>query len=58
MGGIPIPASLPVSHVEETFDQDGRVRDPKLAAKIGPFLDELVWYAEALMHHRKRAASC
>jgi NAD(P)H-dependent FMN reductase len=56
MGGIPIPVALPVSHVEETFDQEGSVLDPKLAGRIGPFLDELVWYAEALMQQRKRDA--
>jgi NAD(P)H-dependent FMN reductase len=54
MGGIPIPATLPVSHVEEAFDPDGGVRDPKLAARIGPFLDELVWYTEALVRQRAR----
>jgi NAD(P)H-dependent FMN reductase len=57
MGGIPIPVTLPISHVDETVDQEGGVRDPKLAARIGPFLDELVWYAEALLEHRRKDAS-
>jgi len=57
MGGIPIPLTLPVSHVEESVDQEGGVRDPKLAVRIGPFLDELVWYAEALLEQRRKDAS-
>jgi chromate reductase, NAD(P)H dehydrogenase (quinone) len=48
MGGVPIPAKLPVSQVGETFDEHGCLRDPKLAARMGPFLDELVWYTLAL----------
>jgi NAD(P)H-dependent FMN reductase len=57
MGGVPIPAALPVSRVEETFDEEGRLHDPKLAARIGPFLDELVWYAQALACQRSRDAA-
>jgi NAD(P)H-dependent FMN reductase len=56
MGGIPIPAALPVSRVEEAFDERGDIRDQKLAARIGPFLDELVWYTEALVRQRRRDA--
>jgi NAD(P)H-dependent FMN reductase len=52
MGGLPIPAALPVSHVGEAFDEAGGVRDPKLATRIGPFLNELVWYTLALARQR------
>ena len=54
MGGVPIPATLPVSRVDEAFDERGGLRDPKLAARLGPFLDELIWYTLALA--RQRAA--
>jgi NAD(P)H-dependent FMN reductase len=54
MGGVPIPAALPVSLVDETFDEQGGLRDPRLAARVGPFLDELVWYTQALAHRRGR----
>jgi NAD(P)H-dependent FMN reductase len=50
LGGVPIPATLPVSKVEEAFDEHGGLRDPKLAARMGPFLDEMVWYTQALKH--------
>jgi NAD(P)H-dependent FMN reductase len=55
LGGVPIPASLPVSRVDEVFDEPGGLRDPKMAARVGPFLDELTWYAQALARHRGRA---
>jgi NAD(P)H-dependent FMN reductase len=54
MGGVPIPAAFPVSRVDEGFDEQGGLRDPRLAARLGPFLDELVWYTQALLRHRGR----
>jgi NAD(P)H-dependent FMN reductase len=48
MGGVPIPVALPVSRVDEAFDEQGGLCDSKLAARVGPFLDELVWYTQAL----------
>jgi hypothetical protein len=35
MGGVPIPVVLPVSRVDEAFDEPGTLRDPKLAARVG-----------------------
>ena len=52
LGGVPIPVTLPVSKVDEAFDELGSLRDPKLAARVRPFLDELVWYTLALAHQR------
>ncbi len=52
MGGVPIPVTLPVSRVAEAFDEGGRLCDPKLDARIGPFLDELIWYTRSLSHPR------
>jgi NAD(P)H-dependent FMN reductase len=54
MGGVPIPVALPVSRVDEAFDEPGTLRDPKLAARVGPFIDELIWYARALASPRGR----
>jgi NAD(P)H-dependent FMN reductase len=56
LGGVPIPATLPVSQVGDAFDEHGGVRDPKLAARMGPFLDELVWYTRALASQSGRDA--
>ena len=52
LGGVPIPVTLPVSKVDEAFDELGSLRDPKLAARVSPFLDELIWYTLALAHQR------
>ncbi len=54
MGGVPIPAAFPVSRVDEGFDEHGGLRDPKLGARLGPFVDELVWYTRALMRQGGR----
>jgi hypothetical protein len=48
MGGVPIPVALPVSRVDKAFDEPGTLRDPKLAARVRPFIDELIWYVRAL----------
>jgi NAD(P)H-dependent FMN reductase len=52
MGGVPIPATLPVSRVDEAFDAQGILRDSRLADRLGPFIDEMVWYTQALSRHR------
>jgi NAD(P)H-dependent FMN reductase len=54
MGGVPIPIALPVSRVDEAFDESGGLRDTKLASRAAPFLDELVWYTRALAPPRRR----
>ena len=41
MGGVPIRLALPVSRVDEAFDEPGTFRDPKLAARVRPFIDEV-----------------
>jgi NAD(P)H-dependent FMN reductase len=48
MGGVPIPVAFPVSRVDEAFHQPGGLRDAKLAARVDPFVDELIWYTRAL----------
>ncbi len=51
MGAAPIPASLPVSRVNQTFSDDGPT-DPDFAGRAGRFLDELVWWTEAVVLQR------
>ncbi len=48
LGGVPIPATLPVSQVDDSFDEPGGLRDPKLADRAGAFIEELIWYTRAL----------
>lgn len=54
MGAAPIPASLPVSRVGQTFDDDGPT-DGGLADRAARFVDELLWWTEASA--RQRAGS-
>jgi NAD(P)H-dependent FMN reductase len=53
MGGVPIPVALPVSRVDDAFDEPGGLRDAKVAARVEPFLDELIWYARMLSVSRR-----
>jgi len=48
LGGVPIPAVLPVSRVKESFDSEGKPLDPGLAKRAREYFDELLWYTEAL----------
>jgi len=51
MGAQPVPASLPVSRVNQSFTDDGPT-DPEFADKAGRFLDEVVWWTEAAVRQR------
>ena len=53
LGGIPMSEKFPVSKVQEAFDDQGVPRDPTLKEKLRPLLDELLWYTEAVVRHRR-----
>jgi NAD(P)H-dependent FMN reductase len=48
LGGAPIPAALPISSVDSALDEAGKALDARLAQRLGPFLDEVIWYTRAL----------
>ena len=48
MGAFPIPAALPVSRVQESFDTDGTPRDPTYEKRAQSFLNEVLWFTEAI----------
>jgi NAD(P)H-dependent FMN reductase len=48
MGGVPIPVAFPVSSVDSALDDAGNPLDSRLEGRVGPFLDELIWYTRAL----------
>ncbi len=52
MGAVPVPASLPVSRVQDAFDDAGEPTDERFAARADRFLDELVWWAQAAKRQR------
>jgi NAD(P)H-dependent FMN reductase len=54
MGAFPIPAALPVSRVQDSFDEDGTPRDPALEKRAAAFLDEVLWFAEAIADRKAK----
>jgi NAD(P)H-dependent FMN reductase len=53
--GMPsIPSIQPMPKVQDQFEDDGTPRDPAHARRLGRFLDEFEWYADALKHARRR----
>jgi NAD(P)H-dependent FMN reductase len=53
LGGVPIPDALPVSNVQQFFDEDGQPRDGTWSIKLGAFTQELLFYADALAQGRR-----
>ena len=56
MGAFSIPASLPVSRVQDSFGDDGNPKDPAYEKRLQSFLNEVVWFAEAIGTQKKRDA--
>jgi hypothetical protein len=48
MGAFPIPASLPVSRVQDSFDEDGNPKDPSYEKRAESFIAEVLWFTEAI----------
>ena len=48
LGGLPIPDALPVSRVQELFDEEGQPKDGTWSVQLQHFIDELLFYAKAL----------
>jgi NAD(P)H-dependent FMN reductase len=47
MGACPIPESLTISRVQETFDEQGLPKSSSLEKRAKDFLDEMMWFTEA-----------
>ena len=56
LGGVPIPASLMVARVQESFDPEGNPTNPAFTQRAKAFFDELVWFTEALSAKRNGTA--
>lgn len=57
LGGLPIPGKLPVSNVQELFDEMGNLRNSTFKAKLESFIKELVWYTEAMINQKQSSRS-
>ena len=54
MGAFPIPESLPVSRVRDSFKEDGTPNDPAYEKRAAGFLDELLWFTEAIVDRKAK----
>lgn len=55
LGGVPIPAILPVPKVQEAFDEQGNLLDKSFQQRVHVYIDDLLWFTEALLAQRKRS---
>lgn len=54
LGGVPIPATLSVPRVQEVFDDQGQLLDQALQRRVNTYIEELLWFTEALSEQRKK----
>ncbi|MFO0891347.1 MAG: NAD(P)H-dependent oxidoreductase [Isosphaeraceae bacterium] len=54
LGTPSIPSLLPISRVQDVFDDENRLLDPAYLRRTSRFLDELEWYARALKTARQQ----
>jgi NAD(P)H-dependent FMN reductase len=48
MGALPIPENLSVSHVHDSFKEDGTPNEAAYEKRAKLFLDEVLWFTEAI----------
>jgi NAD(P)H-dependent FMN reductase len=54
MGGFSIPENLAVSHIHKSFNDDGTPNDPAYEKRCGEFLDDVLWFAEAISEKKAK----
>lgn len=54
MGAFPIPENLAVSRINDSFADDGTPKDPSYEKKAAAFLDEVIWFAEAISDRKAK----
>lgn len=57
MGAFPIPESLPVSRVHDSFQEDGTPNDPAYERRAADFLDDVLWFTEAIADRKAKEKS-
>ena len=55
MGAFLIPASLPVSRVCDSFNEDGTPNDAAYEKRAAEFLGEVMWFTEAIADRKAKA---
>lgn len=54
MGAFPIPEALSVSRVHDSFNEDGTPNDPAYEKRCAAFLDEVLWFTEAIVDRKAK----
>jgi NAD(P)H-dependent FMN reductase len=54
MGAFPIPENLAVSKIHESFADDGTPKDPAYEKRAAVFLDEVLWFTEAIADRKAK----
>ncbi len=54
MGAFPIPENLSVSRVQDSFREDGTPNDPAYEKRAAAFLDEVLWFTEAIADRKAK----
>jgi NAD(P)H-dependent FMN reductase len=54
MGAVPTPENLAVSRVHDSFQDDGTPNDPAYEKRAKEFLDDLLWFTEAVADRRAK----
>lgn len=54
LGAPSIPSAFPISKVQTSFDDEGNAKDTSYDQRVGKFLDEYEWYADALKCAREK----
>jgi NAD(P)H-dependent FMN reductase len=54
MGAFPIPENLAVSRVQDSFKADGTPNDPAYEKRAAGFLDEVLWFTEAIVDRKAK----
>ena len=53
-GAFPIPENLAVSHIHSSFNDDGTPNDPAYEERARDFLNDVLWFAEAIADRRAK----
>ncbi len=54
MGAFPIPENLAVSRIHDSFNDDGMPNDPAYEKRAAEFLDDVLWFADAVADKRAK----
>ncbi|MDB6057146.1 MAG: NADPH-dependent reductase [Verrucomicrobiales bacterium] len=57
MGALPIPENLSISSVQDSFKDDGTPNEPRYEKQCAGFLDEMLWFTDAIAARKAKDKS-